>query len=247
MNAKHEANRAVWNAAAGWWKDREDKRGLWQKCHKDPTLVLSQAEMPFFKWIHGQAVCVLGSGDNEVAFALAGMGGNVMSVDISEERLKIARERADLLGLTLAFLRADVTDLKGLADNTFDLVYTGGHVAVWVSDIREYYAEAARILKPGGVLIICEYHPFRRLWDDAEGLEPKHRYLDRGPYKYQTSEGMPSFEYSWTVADHIQAVLDAGCTLLKVDEYGEKLEDEHWLKVNLDKLPAALLIVGKKG
>lgn len=229
-----------------WWKEREDKRGLWQKCHNDPSLVLSPSEMPFLNGVRGQAACVLGSGDNEVAFALAGMGGNVTSVDISEERLKVARERAGSLGLTLTFLRADVTELKDLADDTFDLVYTGGHVAVWISDIRKYYAESARILKPGGVLVINEYHPFRRLWDDAEGLEPKHRYFDRGPYKYQTPEGLPSFEYSWTVADHIQAVLDAGCFLLKVDEYGEKVEDEHWLKVNLDKLPANLLIVGKK-
>ena len=246
MNEQHEANRVSWDAGAGWWKEKEDKRGLWRRCHEDPSLVLSPNEMPFLKEIRGQAVCVLGSGDNEIAFALAGMGGKVTSVDISERRLHIAQERADTLGLKVTFLRSDVTDLGALSDDTFDLVYTGGHMSVWISDIRKYYAEAVRILKPGGVYIVNDYHPIRRIWHDSEGSEPGHSYFNRGPYKYQSDGGAQTFEYHWTVADHIQAVLDAGCSLLKVDEYGEKVEDEFWMKVKLEKLPATILIVGKK-
>jgi len=34
--------------------------------------------------------------------------------------------------------------------------------------------------------------------------------------------------------------------LVKVDEYGEAIEDEFWIRLNLDKLPAYLLIVGEK-
>ena len=37
-----------------------------------------------------------------------------------------------------------------LKDASFDLVYTGGHMSVWISDITRYYAESVRILKPGG-------------------------------------------------------------------------------------------------
>ena len=49
----------------------------------------------------------------------------------SELELAVAEERAEELGLDVTFLSADVTDLSALADETFDLVYTGGHVAVW--------------------------------------------------------------------------------------------------------------------
>ena len=86
----------------------------------------------------------------------------------------------------------------------------------------------------------------RRMWLEADGPEPRHRYFDRGPYRYTTSDGRPTFEYHWTVTDHVQAVVDAGCRIVKVDEYGEKLADEYWTKANLDKLPAFLLIVGRK-
>jgi len=242
----HEANRAFWDASTPWWKEREDKRGRWRKAHAAPSLVLSPVEMPFLKDVEGKVVCVLGSGDNEVAFALAGLGGRVTSVDISVRRLQVAVERARALGLQLSFLQADVTNLSALKDDSFDLVYTGGHMSVWVAGIREYYAEAIRILKPKGLLVVNEYHPVRRMWLEADGVEPTHRYFQRGPYKYTSSEGLPTFEYHWTVSDHIQAVVDAGCRIVKVDEHGEKIEDEHWMRVNLDKFPAYLMIVGRK-
>jgi len=246
MNKLHEANRAVWNAQAEAWRKRADERGVWRRRHRDPTLALSPAELPFLSHIDGRDVCVLGSGDNEVVLALAGLGARVTSVDISERQLEIARERAGALGLDVSFIRADVTDLASIEDGSFDLVYTGGHVSVWVSDIRKYYDEAVRILRQGGLFIVNDYHPIRRMWLDAEGPAPCHRYFDRGPYEYQSDEGLPQFEFHWTVSDHIQAVVDAGCALLKVDEHGEHKENEVWAKANLDKLPTYLLIVGRK-
>ena len=124
----HEANRAFWDASTQWWKEKEDQRGLWMKAHKDPTLVLSPAEMLFLKDVDRKDVCILGSGDNEVAFALAGLGGHVTSVDISERRLEVAADRTRTLGLQLSFIQADVTDLSVLEDSFFDLVYTSGHM-----------------------------------------------------------------------------------------------------------------------
>ena len=230
----------------GGGRGKKTSAGRWMKAHEDPALVLNPAEMPFLHDVAGKDVCVLGSGDNEVAFALSGLGGHVTSVDISERRLAVAADRARTLGLQLTFLQADVTDLSVLEDNSFDLVYTGGHMSVWISDIQKYYAEAVRILKPDRLFVVNEYHPMRRMWLDADGPEPNHSYCNRGPYQYTSEEGLPTFEYHWTVADHIQAVVNAGCRIVNVEEHEKKIEDEYWIAVNLDKLPASLLIVGRK-
>jgi len=243
---QHEANRAFWDASTEWWREKEDKRGLWMKAHKDPTVVLSPSEMPFVKDISGKATCVLGSGDNEVAFALAGLGAVVTSVDISQKRLDVAADRARMLGVDLTFLRADVTDLHMIASDSFDMVYTGGHMSVWISDITRYYSESVRILRMGGQFLVNEYHPIRRMWLDAEGARPRHRYFNRGPYEYISDEGLPTFEYHWTVSDHIQAVVDAGCRIVRVEEHGDKIEDELCMEANMDKLPAYLMIAGRK-
>ena len=100
-------------------------------------------------------------------------------------------------------------------------------------------------MKPGGTFLVNEYHPFRRMWTDSDGTAPSHRYFDRGPDEYQSDEGVPSFEYNWTVADHVQAVLDAGCILVKIDEYGEEKDDD-LIPPDLHWLPTYLVIVGRK-
>lgn len=246
MNDIHEANRACWNEWAEWWGERAEARGLWRRCHRDPSLVLSPAEIRFLSDVHDKQVCVLASGDNEVVFALAGMGAHVTSVDISEKQLEIARRRAVTLGLEITFLRADVTDLAAIPEAGFDLVYTGGHVSVWVSDLRRYYAEAARILHPGGLFLVNEYHPIRRMWLDGDGSAPTHRYFNHGPYEYRSRQGLPQIEFHWTTADHIQAVLDAGCSLSAVEEHGEGTEDAQWEAHTPASLPMYLLIAGRR-
>ena len=44
------------------------------------------------------------------------------------------------------------------------------------------------------------------------------------------------------VADHVQAAINGGCRIVEVVEYGEEIGDELWL----EKMPAHLLIVGRK-
>jgi ubiquinone/menaquinone biosynthesis C-methylase UbiE len=188
---------------------------------------------------------VLGSGDNEVVFALTGMGARLTSVDISAKQLEVARQRADELGLLVTFLRSDVTDLSALADATFDVVYTGGHIAVWVSDLKKFYAEATRILKPGGRFIVSEYHPFRRIWKaEKNRLELSNNYFERGPFTCDGWVGK-QYEFQWTVGDYITAVMEAGCELVAVEEFGSH-SDGDWEIPPLTALPRVLLIVGRK-
>ena len=247
----HEANRRRWDAGSASWAARADTRGIWKRCHLDPLLVLHPAELRWLQDIAAKKVAVLGSGDNQVVFALSGLGARVTSIDISEQQLKVAQQRAATLGLNVEFVRADVVDLPALADATFDVVYTGGHVAVWVSDLRRYYGEAARILKPDGRLIVSEYHPFRRLWRrSATRLELGLNYFDRGPHRSEvapdvlnpTPGELEQFEFHWTVADYISAILSSGCRLVHAEEFGDT--SGAWEGAPMSGLPASLLLVG---
>ena len=248
----HEANRRRWDAGAASWAYRADTRGIWKRCHRDPALALHSAELKWLCDIAGKRVAVLGSGDNQVVFALCGMGAKVTSVDISEQQLEVARGRAAALGLQVDFLRADVVDLSAFADGTYDVVYTGGHVAVWVSDLQRYYAEAARILKPNGWLIVSEYHPFRRVWKQSPGcLELGFNYFDRGPHRFEAAPDVLSaapgeweqFQFHWTVADYISAILSSGYRLVP-EEFGDA--GERWEGAPVAGLPASLLLVGRR-
>jgi SAM-dependent methyltransferase len=253
MNPYHQANRARWDAAAENWGRMADGRGIWQACSKKPELALAAEELRALGDVRGKSVCVLGSGDNQVVFALAGMGANVTSVDLSANQLAIAQDRARTLGLTINFLRADVTELGELADSTFDLVFTGGHVAVWVSDLNRYYREAARILSPGGRFIVSEYHPFCRVWKDQKGpLVIEHHYFDRGPHRFDATTdilsratgSLESFEFHWTVADYLSAVMASGCRIDSVEEFGNA--PDGWEAAEMEGLPVRLMICATK-
>jgi hypothetical protein len=78
-NHFHEASRRRWDAGSAFWARRADTRGIWRKCHRDPSLALHSAELEWFCNIAGKSVAVLGSGDNQVVLALAGMGAAPLS------------------------------------------------------------------------------------------------------------------------------------------------------------------------
>ncbi len=249
-NRFHAANKTRWEAAAASWARGADSRGLWRRCPKEPHLVLCPKELEYLSDIGGKRVCVLGSGDNQVVFALAGLGSSVTSVDISQNQLDIAEQRSRELGLSVSFAQGDVTNIGMLGDRCFDVVYTGGHVAVWVADLETYYSEAVRILRPDGLFIVNEYHPFRRIWRDSkESLVVESPYLERGPFEYDSSDNpepgtLKSYEFHWTIADYINAVLKTGCSLLSVDEYGEEVGE--WEGAPMQGLPEFLLMIARK-
>ena len=267
----HEANRRGWDAVSAQWQAGIDARVDWRNIPGNSRIALDDVELKYLGDVSGRSACVLGSGDNLVAFALAAAGARVTSVDISQAQLDIAAGRAEELGLTIVFHRADVTELGGLGDPSgprvpdepgdpaepsgggFDIVYTGGHVAVWVSDLNRYYGEAIRILKPGGLFMVNEYHPFRRIWKHSAGpMTQEYHYFDHGPLTYDRSEdlsgyqgSLPSYEFHWTVSDMVRAMLDGGCELTAMKEYGDGRQD--WERdAPLEKLPANLLLVGRK-
>jgi ubiquinone/menaquinone biosynthesis C-methylase UbiE len=87
-------------------------------------------------------------------------GCAVTAVDLSDEYCEIAQWLNHLVGLDdkIAVRQADVTALP-YRDSTFDVVFSQ-HVQMNVADKDLLYAEARRVLKPGGRLA---------LWDIAAG------------------------------------------------------------------------------
>ena len=249
----HKANQKRWEASADNWAAAADSRGIWKKCHLDPSLEFCEKTLGYFKSIANNKVAVLGSGDNQAVIALAGMSAQVTSIDISQNQLDHAKARAQQLGLEISFIQQDVTNLNKIQDQQFDFVYTGGHVAVWVADLQKYYSEAVRILKPGGLLVIEEYHPFRRIWKSSKtDLKVGYNYFDRGPFHFKYSDNVlhpdkgdfDSYEFHWTISDFCNAIIQAGCTILEVYEYGDSYVD--WEEAPVNGLPNILSIYGKK-
>ncbi len=225
MNEHHEANRRHWDNAAAAWRELRDRDDLWKRCAVEPELAFEGQALEqigrFYPDLQGRHVCVIGSGDNYAAFALAGLGARVTSVDISQRQLDIAEDRARTLELDLAFVRADATDLGALPQGYFDLVVSTNGFFIWISEPAALFRAVHAVLKPGGVYVFYDVHPFQRPWaDNADALVMEKPYTDGGPYVFE-DDGI-AYEYHWTLGTLLNAMSGAGMVLKYVGETGPK-------------------------
>ena len=258
----HERNRRYWDETAAEWQQSDSVDDTWRRCPTEPLLAFEGQALEtireFVKPLIGKEVCVVGSGDNFATFALAGLGAKVTSTDISSQRLKIARERAVELGLKIRFVRADAANLGRLADGSFDLICSTNGFFVWIADLKAVFTEISRVLKPRGYYIFYDVHPFQRPWkDQVMPVEMGKSYWDRGPLE----PVVDSYEFTWTLADIMNALAEAKLNIRKVVEsppvnsrfwtglsYGpgkdESLQD--WKKNPRAGLPAWLTVAAMK-
>jgi ubiquinone/menaquinone biosynthesis C-methylase UbiE len=234
MNDIHEANRRWWdNAAPEWHKKNEDE---WREGALQPALAFEGKALEMIQEylgnLHGKRVCFIASGDNIAAFALAGLGAEVTSTDISQPRLDLAAQRAAELGLTnIRFLRADAADLSILESGSYDLVCSTNGFFVWISDLNDVFREACRVLKPGGWYIFYDIHPFQRPWKEQTAIEVQKSYWQTGPFGTGRPDA-PEINYHWTVSDILNALAGSNLVLKKLSEDATKYPS-FWTGISL--------------
>lgn len=221
-----EKNKQSWNQGAKVYSSTIHSEKFMSRIHENPanafhhtTWELIQKYIPD---LHGKRICVPSSGDNHAVFAFAMLGAEVMSCDISENQLANAEEIAKQYewGKSIQFACADTMKMDGIADNTYDFVYTSNGVHVWINDLAGMYQNISRIMKPDGVYIMYDIHPFLRPFDEkANIIKP---YDMTGPF--ETEEEVT---FLWRVMDIMNAMLESGLTVKHIEEmYDEK--DYNW-------------------
>ena len=222
MSEMNKANQQYWDAMAKEWQDLRDQDQLWRKCPRQPELAFDGEALAMIKRyvgdLQGKQACVVGSGDNYVTFALAGMGARVTSTDISAQQLEVARLRADLLRLEIAFIRADATTLEGIGEGKYDLVCSSNGFFVWIAEPAKVFKQVCRVLKPGGFYIFYDVHPFLRPWkDQVTPLEMEKPYTATGPFEFEEG-GQTNYQFEWRISDLINPLLDSGLVLRRLAE-----------------------------
>ncbi len=116
--------------------------------------------------------CACGSGQASVG--LAGQFEHVVATDASAAQIKLAQPHPKIS------YRVALAEASGLAAHSADLV-TVAQALHWF-DVEKFYAEARRVLKPGGLLAVCGYDTFDI--DDKKAAACARNYYKNtvGPY-----------------------------------------------------------------
>jgi demethylmenaquinone methyltransferase/2-methoxy-6-polyprenyl-1,4-benzoquinol methylase len=116
----------------------------------------------------GDRALDVATGTGDLALELRSRGAEVVGMDFSERMLKLAREKAP----DVSFEQGNALEL-GYADGEFDAA-TVGFGARNFYDLRRGLAEMARVVRPGGQVVVLEITTperpplswFFRLWFD---------------------------------------------------------------------------------
>lgn len=104
--------------------------------------------------VDGLNVLDVATGTGHTAFFFAERLAHVFAVDINDEMLAVAQEEGERKSLSCRFLKGFANDLP-FDDDNFDLVTTRVAAHHFKSPV-DFVAEAWRVLKPGGRLLVID-------------------------------------------------------------------------------------------
>lgn len=155
-------------------------RGLWDYLH-DPesarrydasldasTLCLADLQFALRHLVPPGRLIDLGCGTARLSIALAQRGEWVAAVDLSEEMLRVAGEKATAAGVSVQRLKMNLVEMNGLRDGSFDhaacLFSTLGMISGPVAR-RRVIDHAYRLLRPGGCFILHVHNRWFNIWN----------------------------------------------------------------------------------
>ena len=156
--------------------------------------------------------------------------------DIAENIIQQARDTAQQAGIVnCEFHACSILDIPENYYGTFDYVLFTIGAITWFEDVKLLFDKVAKCLKPGGMLLIHDFHPMMNTLPMPGEPQFDEKHLDRFVYSYfrkepwVENEGMGYMSKSYasktfisfthTLSMIINGISDAGMHVTKLNEY----------------------------
>ena len=155
-----------------------------------------------------------GCGRAQYVAYYAARGATVIGLDFARDYLKAARREFP----SLMLCAGDVGALP-FADRTFDVYYSGGVVEHFEEGADRALAEARRVLKRDGVLMVSVpyFSPLRRMIS-AIGRSQWHR-VDAPGVDSAPDDGLRFYQYAYTIPEFTRLLRAAGFRVVETRGY----------------------------
>ncbi len=242
----HEGNRQSWNVAT---EAHNSHKGDQAAFYRDGGNKLYAEERELLGDIAGKRVVHLQCNSGQDTLSLVQLGAVAVGVDISDTAIEFAKQLSRDSGVPADFVRADVYDWleETEADGeTFDIVFCSYGAIIWLSDLKTWAKGISSVLKPGGKLVVVDFHPMSLCFDDDWTLKFPYSGFDGSGSLWVWEDGVgdyvatelqqaspdselpgtqkfenphPSYEFNWGIADILKALLGAGLVIDRFEEY----------------------------
>jgi SAM-dependent methyltransferase len=237
----HQQNRRSWNHAT---RAHNAHKGDQAAFLRSGGSTLFPEELELLGDVRGKRLVHLQCNSGQDSLSLAARGAQVTGVDISDEAIEFARTLSADSGIAARFERADVFDWLAQTSERFDIAFASYGALCWLSDLPTWARGVARVLAPGGRLVLVEFHPVLNLFDDdgrigsgpgnggggahiewksgvgdyvaaSDGALPAGEHVKTEPFRNPEA----CHEWEWSVPEVVDAVARAGLRVETVREW----------------------------
>ena len=158
MASRFQAERDFFDRAAAATMLRPMSRAVLDRyAHpRHPELFGKEFMFSLLGRARGLRVLEVGCGEGAASVQLAYCGAEVTGIDLSPGALDVARRRADLEGLDVRFLEANVEESDGFGDASYDVVWCDLVLHHLTAALDRVTHNLHAALKPGGLFIARE-------------------------------------------------------------------------------------------
>ena len=226
------ANRAAWNEVAPVHA-RYNQERLRAAFRRPGYSCLDAVETALLQelGVEGKDVAQLCCNNGREILSVKNLGaGRCVGFDFSARFLEQARDLAAAGGIACDFVETEVTAIPRAYDAAFDLILVTIGVLGWMPDLGAFFAVPARLLRPGGQMLIHEQHPVLCMFESGDPVDPprlRHSYFQQGVYEdldgldyYGGSDygARPNYWFPHKLSDIVTAALGEGFELIHFEE-----------------------------
>jgi len=261
----HQSNKLAWeeafdNRKEGWSERVYEKFRNEEHPFLEPVLV---EELQHFD-LRGKKIAQFCCNNGRELLSLCKMGAESgVGFDIAENMISFANKAAETLHMNCSFVAADILEIDSIYYETFDYIFVTVGAITWFQDLNAFFGQVSRCLKDGGCLIINEIHPFANMlaidgeegYDAAAQNKAVHSYFkddpwvetDRMPYMSDRSKQYQQtfYSYSHTFASIINAMIQNGLRMIKLQEYDDDASDS-FAPVSHQGIPLSYILIAVK-
>ena len=208
-----EQAKEAWDKLADWYSAR--KKGSYEFKIQLPAILNLLGDL------HGKSLLDIGCGPCVYSVEFAKKGADVFGVDISQKILKKARNNVEIADVKLALMEADAHSLP-CKDSSFDVI-----VLILTILNPKMLKEAARVLKPEGILLFSDTHPVieaKRRWEsdaiDSPIIIEDYFLQDKREWQIKHGSGQTvTLKYcTRTIEQCVDMIADEGFKILRIVE-----------------------------